>query len=143
MSGEFLDSNILVYAQDKSAGEKRDIAVNLVLRLLEEGRGLLSVQVLMEFFVNVTRKIPKPIPADEAAEIIRDFATWKTYSPGTQDVLEAIRIAKENQINFWDASIVRAAAAQAAKVIWSEDLNHRQVYEGVTVKNPFRKPVAQ
>jgi predicted nucleic acid-binding protein len=138
MSGEFLDSNILVYAQDKSAGKKREIAVNLVLRLLEEGNGLLSVQVLMEFFVNVTRKIPKPIPTDEAAEIIHDFATWKTFSPGPHDVLEAIRIAKENRINFWDAAIVRASAAQEAKVIWSEDLNHGQVYEGVTVKNPFR-----
>jgi len=138
MGGEFVDTNILVYAHDLSAEKKRRIAKDVLLRLVNENRGLTSVQVQMEFFVAVTRKIPKRLPADQAAKIIGDLATWKTFSPESRDVLAGIGISEKYNIGFWDAMIVQAAAALDASVIWSEDLNHGQVYKGVMVKNPFK-----
>jgi len=138
MSGEFVDTNILVYAHDKSAGGKREAAADLLLRLLDDSKGLLSVQVLMEFFVAVTRKIPKPLSPKTASQVIRDLSFWTVFSPAAEDVLAGIGIADKYRISFWDAMIVRAAQATGASVLWSEDLNHGQIYEGVEVKNPFR-----
>ncbi len=138
MGGEFVDTNILVYAHDLSAEKKRRIAKDVLLRLVNENRGLTSVQVQMEFFVAVPRKIPKRLPADQAAKIIGDLATWKTFSPESRDVLAGIGRSEKYKIGFWDAMIVQAAAALDASVIWSEDLNHGQVYKGVMVKNPFK-----
>lgn len=137
MSGEFVDTNILVYAHDFSAGAKREVAVELLLRLMAEGSGCLSVQVLMEFFVTVTRKIPKPLSVDQAEEILADFGTWKTFAPQAADVRLAIQLMKNQPLSFWDAMIIQAAAAMDASMIWPEDLQNGQVYAGVTVRNPF------
>jgi predicted nucleic acid-binding protein len=87
MGAEFLDTNILVYAHDTSAGEKRAIAAELVGRLLADGTGCLSVQVLMELAATLTRKIPKPLDPAAAAEIVRDFSTWRVFAPGAEDVV--------------------------------------------------------
>jgi len=137
MSVEFVDTNVLVYAHDASAGEKRERAAALVERLVREGAGCLSVQVLMELAATLTHKIPKPLDAFVAAEIVRDFATWNTFAPQGADVVAALSIAKTSRISFWDAMIVRAAAEMGADVIWSEDLSAGQEYEGVPVRNPF------
>ena len=138
MSGEFVDTNILVYAHDKTAGEKRKIASDLLLRLFDDEVGLMSVQVLMEFFITVTRKIEKPLSVSKAVDIVWDMTTWNCFSPSPVDVIEAIRILGKYRINFWDAMIVRAAASQNASVLWTEDLNEGQKYEGVIVRNPFK-----
>lgn len=137
MSGEFIDTNILVYAHDFNAGRKREIASHLLLRLFEGQNGLLSVQVLMEFYATVTKKIAAPLSSRRASEIISDLATWQIYAPTATDVLKTIEISGEHKISFWDAMIVRAAIALDASVIWSEDLKHGHIYEGVIVKNPF------
>ena len=138
MSGEFLDTNILVYAHDSTARKKQEIAADLLLRLSAEHAGLLSTQVLMEFFVTVTRKIPKPLNLDTAMEIVADFGTWPTFAPKVEDVLHAIRIVNSYSIGFWDALIIRAATAMGASVIWSEDLTDGKRYEGIPVRNPFK-----
>lgn len=137
MNGEFIDTNILVYAHDSSAGRKREVASELILRLAGKMTGRLSVQVLMEFFVTVTRKIPKPLTVDEAEEIIEDFGSWKIFTPETADILRAIQIVKIYPVSFWDALIIQAATAMSASVIWSEDLKDGETYEGVVVRNPF------
>jgi len=137
MSGEFVDTNILVYAHDAGAGRKREIASSLLLRLLEEKSGRLSVQVLMEFYTTVTKKIAAPLSSGKASEIVSDLTTWQAYAPVAMDVLKAIEISEGYKISFWDAMIVRAASALGASVIWSEDLKDGRVYEGVIVKNPF------
>jgi len=136
--GEFVDTNILVYAHDSSANGKRRRAAALIARLAREQRGLLSVQVLMEFYVTVTRKLDRPLRSALAADIVTDLSTWETFAPGPSDILEAIGVARRYQISFWDALIIHAAIAQNAAVIWSEDLSHGQRYAGVTVCNPFR-----
>ncbi|MBV9204237.1 MAG: PIN domain-containing protein [Actinobacteria bacterium] len=140
MSGNhrFVDTNILLYAHDESAGGKRDRARALVEQLWESRDGCLSVQVLQEFFVNVTRKIAKPLDAETAKGIVADFSRWHLHIPAADDVLAAIGIHQRTGISFWDAMIVRSAAETGCAVLYSEDLNADQEYPGVRVENPFQ-----
>ena len=137
MSGEFIDSNVLVYPHNQTVGINRDIAIELLPRLVQTRQCRLSVQVLMEFVVVVTRKIPDPLDIDKVMDIVKDMSAWRYFSPRVEDILAALQISKKYKIHFWDAMIVRAAVSMEASVIWSEDLNHGKVYEGIPVKNPF------
>src|SRR5579864_6009241 len=118
MSGNrrFVDTNILLYAHDDSAGTKRDQALALVEQLWESRDGCLSVQVLQEFFVTVTRKIAKPLDAATAREIVADLSRWYAHVPAADDVLGAITIHQRTGISFWDAMIVRSAAEMRCTV---------------------------
>jgi len=136
-SRAFVDANILVYAFDSSAGQKKVVAEELLARLWETGTGCLSVQVLQEFFVTVTRKVADPLAADEAAERIRELSAWKVFAPTADDVLGAIALHQRAGVSFWDAMIVHAAAESGCDVLWTEDLNDRQVIRGVRIRNPF------
>ena len=140
MSGNhrFVDTNILLYAHDESAGGKQDRARALVKQLWESRDGCLSVQVLQEFFVNVTGKIAKPLDAETAKGIVADFSRWHLHVPAADDVLAAIGIHQRTGISFWDAMIVRSAAEISCAVLYSEDLNAGQEYSGVRVENPFQ-----
>ena len=140
MSGEFVDTNVLVYAHDSTAGAKREKAADMLLRLSRERVGLVSVQVLLEFYVTVTRKVSRPLPHDEALAIVSDLATWRVFAPGAVDAMEGMRIAERYRISPWDAMIVRAASEMGASVAWSEDLAHGRTYEGVPVRDPFTDP---
>jgi len=134
---EFVDANVLVYAFDSSAGRKRETARALLERLWETRAGCVSIQVLQEFFVAVTRKVAAPLTADEAATRVRDLAAWRVFTPGPDDVIAAIGVHTRARIGFWDAMIVVAAAESGCTVIWTEDLNDGQELEGVRVRNPF------
>jgi predicted nucleic acid-binding protein len=134
---EFVDANILVYAYDASAGTKNEVARELLARLWESRQGALSVQVLQEFFVTVTGKVPLPLSPGEAAERITELAAWHVFSPDAQDVLSAIDLHRQSQVAFWDAMILQAAAESGCSVLWTEDLRHGQELKGVRVQNPF------
>lgn len=134
----FIDTNVLIYAHDSTAGDKHERARRILEDLWESRTGFLSVQVLQEFFVNVTRKIPKPLSASEAKEVIADLSRWRVHVPGADDVLGAIGVHLKTSISFWDAMFVRSAAEMGCDVLYSEDLNDGQRYAGVLVKNPFR-----
>jgi predicted nucleic acid-binding protein len=136
-AGEFVDANVLVYAFDASAGKKKAAAERLLARLWDSGDGRLSVQVLQEFFVTVTRKVAHPLSVDEASDRIREFAAWKVFAPTAADVLSAIALQKHSKLNFWDAMVCLAAAESGCDVLWSEDLNDGQVVRGVRVRDPF------
>ena len=140
MSGNhrFVDTNVLVYAHDDSAGGKRDKARALVEELWEARDGCLSVQVLQEFFVIVTRKIANPLNAETVKDIVADYSRWYLHVPAADDVLAAIGIHQRTGISFWDAMIVRSAAEISCEVLYSEDLNAGQEYPGVRVENPFQ-----
>jgi predicted nucleic acid-binding protein len=142
MSGDrwFVDTNILLYAHDDSAGTKRNEARALLEHLWESRDGCLSIQVLQEFFVNVTRKIAKPLSAETAREIIADLSHWHIHVPAADDVLGAIDIHQHTGLSFWDSMIVRSAAEMGCKVLYSEDLSTGQDYVGVRVENPFQPP---
>lgn len=137
MSAEFCDTNVVVYAYDVTAGMKRDLASGLLRRLWELENRVLSVQVLHELFVALTRKLPQPMATDHARAIVSDFGAWQVIEPGHQDVLDAIDGALRWQISFWDAMILTAAIRAGASTVWSEDLNEGQSYGGTTVRNPF------
>ena len=137
---EFVDTNILVYAHDPSALEKGRVAQELIRRLWDEGSGCLSVQILQEFFVAVTRKAAGRMGLDEAEAIVRNLSFWKVQTPSAKDVLGAIEVQRQYQISFWDAMVVQSAAQSACPILWSEDLNPGQVYNEVLVKNPFLAP---
>lgn len=141
MSGEsqrsFVDTNVLIYAHDATAGVKHDIARQLIAELGNLRTGRLSLQVLQEFFVNVTRKIPNPISVPQALKIVSDFGVWRCHEPDLEDVLAAGQIHDRTGVSFWDAMIIRSAHQTGCSVIWTEDLSDGQSYEGVRAANPF------
>lgn len=133
----FVDTNVLVYSYDLSAGKKHERARGLVEDLWRTRRGCISVQVLQEFFVNVTRKIPAPLPTSIARELIQDLAHWRTHAPDERSVLAAIDLHERAGLSFWDAMILRSAVSLGCETLYTEDLNAGQSYEGVVVENPF------
>jgi predicted nucleic acid-binding protein len=134
---QFVDTNVLVYAHDVSAGAKRERAHDLLTSLWASGEGCLSVQVLQEFYVTVTRKVARPLDLEAAAQVVADLGRWKTHAPDPHDVLEAIRLHGRGRISFWDAMILHSAAALDCRVLWSEDLKPGRSAAGVVVENPF------
>ena len=134
---QFVDTNVLIYAHDRSAGDKHTRACDLIRALWQSGQGCLSIQVLQEFYVNVTQKVAKPLTPDVAARIIADLSVWQVHRPGVEDVLDAIRLQDRYQLSFWDAMIIASAIQLGCQTIWSEDLNPGQVYDTLTVTSPF------
>jgi predicted nucleic acid-binding protein len=140
---EFVDSNLLVYPFDSTGGEKARRATDLLDDLWNRRDGCLSLQVLQEFFVTVTRKIPSPLSHADAASKVARFAEWHLHIPGKGDLLSAIELYDELRISFWDAMIVQSARALRCLTLWTEDLNDGQTYAGVLVRNPFLDSVME
>jgi predicted nucleic acid-binding protein len=138
---QFVDTNILVYAYNSSAGEKHQRAKALLKQLWDRKAGCLSVQVLQELYVNLTRNVAHPSDLEVAAQIIADLCTWQMHVPDGEDVLGAIRIQQQYQLSFWDAMIIHSAAESGCALIWSEDFSDGQVYEGVKVSNPMNETI--
>lgn len=133
----FFDTNILVYLFDKHDPQNRAIAGQLVGRYFSEERGVLSTQVLQEFFVNVTRKAAQ-LPSSEATVVVANFLQMEVVVVTGAHILDAIAIHERYQLSFWDGLILAAAKSAGATVLLSEDFSHGAVYDGVTVENPFR-----
>ena len=133
----FIDSNVLVYAHDLDAEEKHQKAVEIVSNLWEEQNGVISTQVLQEFYVNVTRKIPRPQARSKAREIVRNYGLWQMEIIDSADVIRASELEEANRISFWDALIIVSAAKGGAAKLLSEDLNAGQKMAGVVIDNPF------
>lgn len=134
----FVDTNILIYAYDLDAGAKHVRAQALVRSLWEAGGGMVSTQVLQEFYVNVTRKIPVPLTLAVARGIIDSYRAWQVEINSVDTLLQASEIQERHQLSFWDSMIVAAAAQGGAATLLSEDLNHGQQIGGVRIENPFR-----
>ncbi len=134
---QFVDTNVLVYAHDPSAGIKHEKAKALMQNLWETKTGCLSIQVLQELFVTMTRKVPVPIPVHEAAQIVAELGTWRVHQPYVEDILSAVQFQERYRISFWDAMIIQSAAQLKCKILFSEDLNDGQAYATVRVINPF------
>jgi len=119
----FVDTNILVYAHDRDAGEKCEASRSLLRELWGARCGVISTQVLQEFYVNVTRKIGKPISLADARGVLDAYSTWQVESVLPSDVLRASELQQRYRVSFWDALIVVAAAKGGADVLMTEDLN--------------------
>ena len=133
----FLDTNIIVYAYDRDAGRKHEIARNLLIDLWNAEGGVISTQVLQEFYVTVTKKITSPLPPESAKEIIADFLTWDVVANDGEAVLDANDLQFREKISFWDALVVAAAEKGAADILLSEDFSDGRKFGNITVRNPF------
>jgi len=132
----FVDTNILIYAHDVDAGAKHQVAKTVLRELWSQRSGVLSMQVLQEFYVNVTRKIASPLSKDVARLVVNSYSVW-CIETTPAEITTAFRIEDESRIGFWDALIVAAAVKCGALRILSEDLNAKQVVTGVRIENPF------
>jgi predicted nucleic acid-binding protein len=133
----FVDTNILIYAHDADAGAKRERAISALRPLWESGDGRLSVQVLQEFYVNVTRKLATPVSRSAAREVLGAYGSWIREATTAATVMRATEIADMAQLSFWDALIVASAEQAGATHLYSEDLNAGQNIAGVLVVNPL------
>jgi predicted nucleic acid-binding protein len=133
----FVDTNILLYAHDRSAGIKHQRARSLVESLWLSGRGVLSTQVLQELCINLRRKIAHPLPIGEVRQLLREYSTWEMITNSAGSVLEALELELRYHTSFWDALIVQAAIHSGASVLYSEDLATGQKYGAVQVMNPL------
>jgi len=138
MNGKiFIDTNVLVYSHDQDAGSKREIAVTVMQKLWEQEIGVISTQVLQEFYVTVTRKIPKPLSPVTARGIIENYLFWDVELNDSDTILSASEIGERHMLSFWDSLIIAAAVNAKADKILTEDLNHGQIIEGLVIENPF------
>ena len=141
MTGErpvsFVDTNVLVYAFDKSTTPKKLVAQRLMSDLMDEDRLRVSTQVLQELFVTLTRKAAQPCSNEEAVGVLEDLAAWPLTVVDYPAIREAVGLAGRAQLSFWDALVVVAAARSGAAVLYTEDLNDGQEILGVRVSNPF------
>jgi predicted nucleic acid-binding protein len=137
MSGKtFVDSNVLVYAHDVRQGAKHEMAKRTLRSLWEERTGSVSMQVLQEFYVTVTRKLPRPLPRTSARFLVEEYAAWCVETTPLE-ITAAFRIEDEAKISFWDALILAAAQKSGAVRLLSEDLNPGQKIAGIRIENPF------
>ena len=137
MNGKtFVDTNVLIYAHDVDAKAKHEMAKNVLRDLWSQRSGILSMQVLQEFYVNVTRKIATPLSKDAARMVVNSYAIWCTETTPAE-MATAFRIEDEFRIGFWDALIVACAVKSGAVRILSEDLNAQQIIAGIRIENPF------
>jgi predicted nucleic acid-binding protein len=132
----FIDTNILIYAHDIDANAKNDIAKAVLRELWSERTGVLSMQVLQEFYVNVTRKILSPLSKDSARSVVSTYVPW-CMETTPADISAAFRIEDESRVGFWDALIVSSAVKSGATRILSENVNARQRIAGILIENPF------
>lgn len=133
----FVDTNILVYAHDLDAGERYEKSNELIRNLWESRNAVISTQVLQEFYVTLTRKIPNPITGSDAIGIFSSYLNWEVITNKPGNIIQASEIENRYKISFWDALIVSAAYEGNVRTILTEDLNHGQYIEGVRIQNPF------
>ncbi|MEX2445152.1 MAG: PIN domain-containing protein [Alkalispirochaeta sp.] len=133
----FFDTNVLVYANDAATPEKQHVARTLLKDVLRAENGVISVQVLSEFWVTVTRKIQTPLSLPVARRQAELFHLMTVVDLDSALFYDALRIQELYQISYWDAQIIAAAETAGCAVLYSEDLDAGQEYAHVTVVNPF------
>ncbi|MBI1869609.1 MAG: PIN domain-containing protein [Chlamydiae bacterium] len=135
MSKIFLDTNILVYAFDPDTPKKRDISRQILRKLNESRVGVVSTQVIQEFFSIATKKLR--IAPLLAKNILSDFENLEIVVIDFEIIKDAIDCSILNQISFWDALIVTAAESAKCEKVLTEDMNHHQIIRGVRIENPY------
>jgi predicted nucleic acid-binding protein len=132
----FIDTNVLIYADDLDSGVKNRVAQQVLRGLIISRGAVVSTQVLQEYFVVATRKLG--VPPKVARKKIGLLSTLEVAQVDLAAILGAIDLLRLHSLSFWDALIVRSAATAGCTALLTEDLQHGQVIEGVRVENPFR-----
>lgn len=132
----FFDTNILIYADDKASPAKQRRALDLVAEHRRARTGVVSLQVLQEYFVTVTRKLR--VDASVARRKVELLAEFDVATPEVADILAAIDLHRLHGFPFWDALVVRAAKQAGCSVLLSEDMQDAREIDGLQIVNPFR-----
>ncbi|PRR69697.1 hypothetical protein MHOCP_19900 [Moorella humiferrea] len=134
----FVDTNVMVYAYDRSEPEKQVKALQILDLLATRKIGAISAQVLAEFFVTVTRKIKEPLTLEQAQKRIQNYlASWTVLDVTPLIIIEAVRGVREYQLSYWDAQIWATARLNQISTVFSEDFATGSILEGISFVNPF------
>lgn len=133
----FLDSNVLVYTDDHDSPDKRDRALELIASMRRGATGVVSTQVLQEYFVSVTRKLG--VDAQRARRKVEVFARLGMVPIGLDLILSAIDAHRLHSFSFWDALILQAARSAGCSILYSEDMQHGRRFEDLMIVDPFRE----
>jgi predicted nucleic acid-binding protein len=131
----FFDTNVLIYADDKAALPKQRKALDLIAEHRRARTGVVSLQVLQEYFVTVTKKLR--VDASVARRKVELLSEFDVASPDVTDILAAIDLHRLHGFSFWDSLILRAAKQAGCSVLFSEDLQNAREIDGVQIVNPF------
>lgn len=131
----FLDTNVLIYSDDPRDPVKHQKALDLIKQHLSARTGVISLQVLQEYFVNATGKLK--LTAELAKRRVEVFARLQVVEPKVADILGAIDLHRLHGISYWDSLILHCAKQSGCRVLLSEDMQHGQVIDGVRIVNPF------
>ena len=134
----FVDTNVLAYAHDASDQRRQPIAAALIDGLWRSRAGVVSTQVLTEFYVVVTRKFDPPLPRREARGLVDAYAAWQVVQVDPTLVIAASALEEQHSLSFWDALIIESARQAGAERLISEDLQHGRRIAGLAIENPFR-----
>jgi predicted nucleic acid-binding protein len=132
-----VDTNILVYAHDRSGGRKHQIAKALIEQLWMSGGAVVSAQVLQELCANLRRNSLPPLSTEETRRLVQDYLSWEVVVNTPDSALQALDLESRYKISFWDALIVHAAKAAGAMTLYSEDLARQQKFGSVRIVNPL------
>ncbi len=135
----FLDTNIIVYAHDSSSRDKHEAAREIMDYLWETRKGVISVQILQEFFICVTKKIATPLLLKNARIILEYLLNWDVVVNDKYIILKAIDLQEKYRFSFWDSLVIQAAIQGQARILFSEDLPDGQVVKDLKILNPFTK----
>jgi predicted nucleic acid-binding protein len=133
----FVDTNVLVYAHDRSETRKQPIAQALLDVLWRTRSGVLSTQVLQEFYVVTTRKFDPPMRRGAAREIVALYGEWPIVQVDVALILAASKLEERHAFSFWDALVVEAARRCGATRLLTEDLQAGRRIGGISIENPF------
>jgi predicted nucleic acid-binding protein len=131
----FFDTNVLVYADDRAHPAKQRRAIDLVAEHRRAGTGVLSLQVLQEYFVTITAKLK--VDARIARRKVELLAEFDVSTPGVADILAAIDLHRLHGFSFWDCLVLRSAKQAGCSVLFTEDLQKQREIDGVSIVNPF------
>lgn len=131
----FLDTDVLLYCDDSASPAKQQKAIDVVFEHKRQRTGVVSLQVLQEYFANATRKFG--LDPGLARQKVEVYARFRVVEPTVADLLAAIDLHRLQAVSFWDALILRAAIASGCHTLLSEDMQHGQMIGGVRIVNPF------
>jgi predicted nucleic acid-binding protein len=131
----FLDTNILLYCDDPAHVSKQGRALELVLEHKAQRTGVVSLQVLQEYFVNATRKLG--LDPGLARQKVETYSRFDVFEPVAADILAAIDFHRLHRISYWDALVLHSARKSGCRVVLTEDMQHGQEFDGVKIVNPF------
>jgi predicted nucleic acid-binding protein len=133
----FVDTNVLIYLRDSTEPGKQRQAAEWMAHLWETGEGRISLQILQEYYVTVTGKLKPGLPAPEAREDVAALRAWRPLEPDLSLLEEAWGVQDRFGFSYWDSLVVAAAQRTGCSLLLTEDLQHGQDLDGVTVRNPF------